>query len=293
MQQIHTFCVICCCLCLFDQSVVIIVCILCIVVSATCHPHIQEGDRVVVVCDPAVTCDGVVSVFTCLQECCPLLVVQGYFYAQFFFPHELQSFCYSFVSITGVVQVFYNRESFTVRISCICQKLSCFVTVCFIIRIGRFIVISAYCTEIVAICTICIIYTRRNKSAGFYLSGLCYLVYDVSTVDCQRECFTNSRIVERCFLCLEAYIVSSDIVYDLHISRSDQVSDLCLRYIFDEIKFTGVEAGQHSVLVIHQFEGDGFRSKVFYIIVVFIFLYYNLRVMCPLFQFVCTIGDIS
>ena len=69
----------------------------------------------------------------------------------------------------------------------------------------------------------------------------------------------------------EAYIVSSDIVYDLHIPGSDQVSDLCLRNILDEIKLTGVESGKHSVLVIHQLECDGFRSEFLIIIVVFIF----------------------
>ena len=197
------------------------------------------------------------------------------------------------MSITCVIEIFYNREAFSVFISRLSKKCSRLFTVRFIVSICRFVVISTNCTEVISGCSFSIVNTSRYKSASFNLSGLCNLIYDISTIDCQRECFTNSRVIEWCFLSLETYIICSDIVYDLHISGSDQVSDLCLRYIFDEIKFTGVEAGQHSVLVIHQFEGDGFRSKVFYIIVVFIFLYYNLRVMCPLFQFVCTIGDIS
>ena len=193
------------------------------------------------------------------------------------------------MSITCVVQIFYNWESFSVRISCFCKKLSCFLTVRFVICICWFIVISTFFTEVSAIS---VRDTRWYITASFNLSRLSYFINNVSTINSKCECFTNFRIVKWSFLCLEAYIICSKVVYDLHIAGSDQVRKFCLRSLLDVIKLAGFETGKHSVGIIHQFECDGIRSKICIIIVVLVFSHYDLRVVCPLCQFVWTIGDV-
>lgn len=45
-----------------------------VVVTGSRSPHVEETDRIVVICEPAVTCYGIISVLTGVEECVPLLV---------------------------------------------------------------------------------------------------------------------------------------------------------------------------------------------------------------------------
>ena len=49
-----------------------------VVVTRTGGPHIEEADRIIVVCEPAVSCNGVVAVLTGFQESSPFLVFEGH-----------------------------------------------------------------------------------------------------------------------------------------------------------------------------------------------------------------------
>ena len=66
---------------------------------------------------------------------------------------------------------------------------------------------------------LCVIDTSWNKTACRNLASLGNLLYDVVTVDCQAECFTNQRIGEYFILCVEAYIVSTNVIRDLKLAR--------------------------------------------------------------------------
>ena len=245
-----------------------------VVVSTTCYPHIKERYRIIVIRNPSVTCDREITIFTCLKECIPLLIVQCNCYAKFLLPHVLKCFSNSFVSIVCVVQVLYNRESFTVRVTSLCKELSGFLAVCFISIFCRIIVISANFTEVRSFLSIRD--TAWYISTSFNLSGLSYFFNNVVTVNSKCECLTYFRIIERSFLCLEAYIICSKVIYDLHITGSDQIRKFCLRSLLNVIKLAGFETGKHSICIIHQFECKSIRSKVCIIIVILIFCHYNL-----------------
>ena len=178
------------------------------------------------------------------------------------------------MSITCVVQIFYNRESLTVRVTSLCKELSCFLAVCFVSILSRIIVIATNFTEVRSFLSIRD--TAWYICTSLNLSGLSYFINNVVTVNSQCECLTYFRIVERSFLCLETYIICSKVVYDLHIAGSDQVRKFCLRSFLDVIKLAGFETGKHSVCIIHQFESQSIRSKICIIIVVLIFSHYDL-----------------
>ena len=238
VHQFHTFSLIHCSSDLIKQCIVISVAVFRIVVSAACFPHIDESHRIIVVSDPAVTCDRVITFLTAVDEGYPFLVVQSNRYTKYIFPHKLQSFCNCFVSFTCIIQIFYYREAFSVRISSFCKQFFCFFTICFVICICWCIVISSNCTEVIACCTICVIYTVRYESASFYLSLLCNFFYNVSTVNCQCKCFSYKWIVKWFLFVIEAYEVCSNVIQNLQIARSYQTCDFCLWNVLDEIQFS-------------------------------------------------------
>lgn len=70
-----------------------------VVVAVVGHEHIQEGHGVVVVGDPAVAADAVVTGGTGLQEHVPVLVVQGHVNTQHVAPHLLQGLGHGLVLV--------------------------------------------------------------------------------------------------------------------------------------------------------------------------------------------------
>ena len=183
MECFHTLCLIRSSFCCIDLCIVIRVRILSIVVSAACIPHIKECTRIIVVTDPSVTCDLEVTILSVLKEYVPVLVVQVNSYAKFFLPHVLECFSDLFVFVICVVQIFNCRETFAVWISCICKDLTCFFTVLLIIIFRNAVIFTAYCTEVISACSVCIIDTGWNISCCRNFTGLSYVIYDVVTID--------------------------------------------------------------------------------------------------------------
>ena len=80
-----------------------------VIVAGAGNPHIQEGNGIVAVGQPAVAGHGVVAVLAGVQEGVPFLVGQVHGHADTG-NHALQVFADQLVAFIGVVQVFNGRE---------------------------------------------------------------------------------------------------------------------------------------------------------------------------------------
>ena len=94
--------------------------VLYVVVTGTGGPHIQEADRIVVVSNPTVSCDRVVTVLTGLQESSPFLVfeIHGQTCSC---QRALQILTDCLMTFAGIVQVGQSRSSYRLGLAAGCE----------------------------------------------------------------------------------------------------------------------------------------------------------------------------
>ena len=135
-----------------------------VIIAAACQPHIEERHRIIVVGNPAVTSDGVITFFSGLEECVPLLVYQIDGYTQLILPHLLEGLAYRLMVVACVVQVFNHRETCAALIACFCKETTGFFAVGLVSFLADIHVISTNSSEVIALNAQCIIYTIGNES---------------------------------------------------------------------------------------------------------------------------------
>ena len=197
------------------------------------------------------------------------------------------------MALACVVEVFDNGEAFAVCISRLGKKPASFFAVCGISFFAYIHVVAAYCAEVVARCTLGIVDAARDESGCGNLTCLCDLLDDVVTVDSEAECLTHADIIKRRFLCLEAYIICSDVRIDVEFAGLEQSGYLRHRDFFNEVELARLICCVDCVSVVHQLEIDGLRAKLRIVVVCFGFDDTDVCAVLPAFHLVRTVADIG
>ena len=287
-----------------------------IIVAGSGGPHIQEGNRIVVVGQPAVAGNGIIAVFTGVQEGSPFLVGQVHGDA-----HALeyirQVFTDRLVAFAGVVQIFDGGEigeglGGFIKFIVLLQNLHRFRPVGFI-GIFRHVPVTGILVRgtgflIELIDTVRIGQAQRDERRRGLLTGLADFGHDVVPVIQQADriadfshgllgIFTGqfTAFRQNAGIDVPADIVGAHLGTHHEFGRVFlfQGRDFVVGNIVDHLPVAVLVVGQHVVGVIGQIEVDLLHLDGIRQIVVFVLGQGDQGVMIPLGHGVGAVADIG
>ena len=226
-----------------------------VIVAVVALEDLKEGERIVIVCNPAVAGHFKGTCRTGCQEDVPFLLCDLALDAELFFPHVLESFCNTQMQSCGVGGVLKGREAFTVRITRLGKELSCFLNI--LLVIGRISgeIIAANLTESRIAFRNLLSNDCRCRDFALLGNGL----NNVVAVDRQRQSLSDSRIIKGFLLRLECEIIRTNLIDGAEVLALLQSIEFVNRQLEHIVELAVVISCQLCVVV---FQKDKLQSAI-------------------------------